>query len=127
MIFGPEMLEKVLSGEKTETRRRGRGDEPCRYVPGRDYAVQRGRGMRSEGRIRVSYVRRETLGEIDDAGARREGFADRAAFFRYWAGLHGHVNMAERVWAISFRLERPPRNKRGGASLLALGSEAGAV
>lgn len=122
MIFGFDMADKVLTGLKTETRRRGRGDSPCRYVAGRDYAVQRGRGMHSEGRVRVSYVRREALGEIDNAGARREGFADRAAFFRYWAELHGHVNMAERVWVIAFRLERP--RKKGGACLLVLGSGA---
>lgn len=106
MIFGFEMADKVLAGEKTETRRRGRGDEPCPYPPGRCAGVQRGRGMHSEGRVRVSYVRRETLGLIDDAGARREGFADRASFFRYWADLHGHVNLCERVWVIAFRLER---------------------
>ncbi len=124
MIFGHAMADKVLAGQKSETRRRGRGDEPCRYVAGRDCAVQRGRGMHSEGRIVVTRVRRETLGLIDDAGARREGFEDRAAFFRYWASLHGHVNLAERVWVISFRLARAPRRKKGGAKLLALGSGA---
>lgn len=123
MIFGFEIADKVLAGEKTETRRRGRGDESCRYVPGRDYAVQRGRGMYSEGRVLVASVEREVLGLITDEGARREGFEDRAAFFRYWAGLHGYVNMAERVWVISFSLESVKR-RRGGASLLALSSEA---
>ncbi len=125
MIFGPEMADKVLAGEKTETRRRGRGDQPCRYLPGRTYAVQRGRGMRSEGRIRIVSVRREPLWRIDEDGARREGFEDPIAFFRYWARLHGAIQLQERVWVIRFELEpAKPGRKKGGAQLVALGAGA---
>ena len=62
MIFKPELAEKVLAGEKTETRRVVKdGEVECRYVPGRDYAVQPGRGKRAIGRIYITDVRREKL------------------------------------------------------------------
>jgi hypothetical protein len=75
MIFRPELTEKVLSGEKTETRRPVKeGETECRYVAGRDYAVQTGRRRRSIGRIAVTDTRKEKLGEITHEAAVREGF-----------------------------------------------------
>ena len=125
MIFGDEMADKVLAGLKTETRRRGRGDEPCRYVPGRDYAVQRGRGMHSEGRIRVVSVHRETLGQMLHWKAVREGFSGVGEFMRYWESLHGGYVHDEHVWVIRFVLAEPrAKRKKGGAKILALGSGA---
>jgi len=78
MIFGPAMLEQVLSGTKTVTQR---------YRPGRSYAVQPGRGMRGVGRGLVTDVRLEALGEITDAEALLEGFPDASAFLAYWGRL----------------------------------------
>ena len=43
MIFKPELVEKILVGEKTETRRKANPDGSQRYKPGRTYAVQPGR------------------------------------------------------------------------------------
>jgi len=106
MIFRPELAEKVLAGEKTETRRPVReGETECRYVPGRDYAVQPGRRRRSVGRIAVTDVRRERLGEITHEGALREGFPTVRAFLDYWRQLHGRVDPEQEVWMIRFELE----------------------
>jgi hypothetical protein len=92
-IFKPELAEKVLDGEKTETRRIVKEDETdCRYVPGRDYAVQPGRRRRAIGRIAITDVRKEKLGEITHEGAVREGFPTVRAFLDYWRRLHGHVD-----------------------------------
>lgn len=45
VIFRPELARKIIRGEKTMTRRPIKpGETTCRYRPGRDYAVQPGRG-----------------------------------------------------------------------------------
>ena len=97
MIFKPELAEKVLDGEKTETRRIVKEDETdCRYVPGRGRAI---------GRIAITDVRKEKLGEITHEGAVREGFPTVRAFLDYWRRLHGHVDPEQEVWMIRFELE----------------------
>ena len=85
MIFRPELVPLVLDGRKTQTRRLG----VFEYTPGRDYAVQPGRGKHAVGRIKVTAVRRERLGDISQADALREGFASRWEFIAYWRDLHG--------------------------------------
>jgi len=101
MIFGPELVEKFLDGEKTETRRLVKeGETECRYVPGRDYAVQPGRRRHAIGRIAITNVRREKLGEITQDGAVREGFPTVRAFLDYWRRLHGKVDPDQEVWVI---------------------------
>jgi hypothetical protein len=105
MIFRPEMVEKIYAGKKTETRRPVAGGKPCRYRPGRSYAIQPGRGRLAVGRLAVLDVRRDALGNIDEAGARREGFESRGAFLDYWFGMHGFMSLSAEVWVIRFRLE----------------------
>lgn len=99
MIFKPEMLKKVLSGEKTVTRRR-----TSRYVVGRGYAVQPGRGKRHVAHIKVLGVNEECLGGISYRSAEAEGFESPSAFKAYWTTLHGSWNPAEFVTRIHFEL-----------------------
>ena len=100
MIFGPDLIGKVLDGSKTVTRRR----PPVRYKVGRTYAVQPGRGKPAVGRIRVTAVRTEWLGEITLHGCRHEGFRDRGEFADYWSKLHGTFDAEEEVAVIEFEL-----------------------
>lgn len=102
MIFKPEMVEKILAGEKTVTRRPARAYG--RYAAGRDYALQPGRGKFSVGRILIEAADLTALGSIDDADARREGFPDRAAFLVYWRGLYGTLDDGQTVARFAFRL-----------------------
>lgn len=104
MIFRPHLADLVARGLKTETRRPVKGDAPCRYLVGRAYAVQPGRGKRGIARVRIIDVRRERLGQIHGVTARREGFTTGAAFLDYWRDLYGHVDEEQRVWAIRFEL-----------------------
>ncbi len=105
MIFRAPLFDLVLEGRKTQTRRVA-AYEPCRYVVGRDYAVQPGRGKKAVARIRVLAVRMEAVGAITPADARAEGFDTPQDFRDYWNELHGWY-MAERlVWVIDFELER---------------------
>lgn len=118
MIFAADLAGKVLAGEKTQTRRparlatltpaakhHGRAKltfEPCRYVAGRSYAVQPGRGKRAVGRILVRSVEVVTVGAISLADARAEGFTSTTAFYDRWRELYGHTGGW--CWRIEFEL-----------------------
>jgi hypothetical protein len=121
MIFRPELIPAVLSGEKTETRRPVSDNprspwwrERCKLQPGHTYAACPGRGKSAVARIRVTHwLVQESLYMIDDAGARREGFRSRDAFLAYFARLHGEPPTVEkwsrtfleqRVWVVRFEL-----------------------
>jgi hypothetical protein len=142
VIFKPGLVEKIIVGKKTMTRRPVKDGETacaldinrtttrfvpgCRYVPGRDYAVQRGRGGSEVARIRIVTVAIEQLGDITPEDALAEGFARTRTgspldeFFAYWKRLHRRVDRAEWVWAIRFELTQEQRvrylGRRGGYS-----------
>ena len=99
MIFGPELIGKVLDGSKTVTRRRS-----SRYQVGKVYSVQPGRGRKHVGHIRVLVASEECLGGVSYRSAQAEGFESPAAFSEYWAALHGSWNPAEFVTRIIFTL-----------------------
>jgi hypothetical protein len=100
MIFGPELLPKVLSGEKTVTRRR-----TSRYNVGGIYAVQLGQGKCHVAHIKVLSVREEPLLTVTRRGeSEREGFSNYGYFFGCWRELHGSVDYQEIVTRIEFEL-----------------------
>jgi hypothetical protein len=121
VIFKQEMIDKILAGEKTATRRpvkwrfsesvagglaKIRIKQPCRCKKGRSYAIQPGRGQKAVGRIRITSVSEVPLGEINHAGAKREGFPSVSAFFSYWITLYDlyKIDVEQRVWRIEFEL-----------------------
>ena len=99
MIFKPELLSKIWTGEKTQTRR---AFSERLYLVGRSYAVQPGRGSGEVGRIYVTDERSELLGDISAGDARLEGFASRDEFVAYWHRLHGSFSAQQRVSVITF-------------------------
>jgi len=103
VIFKPELVELIVAGRKTQTRRPDRG-VPCRYLPGREYAVQPGRGMRQVARIAVEAVWSTTPAHITTHEAHAEGFDSIGEFLAYWDRLYPGSDFGERVWAIQFRL-----------------------
>lgn len=118
MNFRPELAAKVMSGEKTVTRRLGSANPRspwwhggCSLKPGRDYAVCPGRGKNAIGRVRVLNVRRETLipigvGRRREAEALYEGFATAEAFIVAWTEINGHWDPLARVWRVEFEVVR---------------------
>ncbi len=112
MIFGKELIGKVLSEEKTVTRRRLKGRDGLiryngrliGYQPDKVYAVQPGRGKKHVGHILVKDVRTEALQYITPGDAEEEGFSSRGDFVRYWSMLYGDWNPDELVAVISFEL-----------------------
>lgn len=102
MIFRPKLAEAILAGRKTETRRPAKFEQvdagtanehsrwlPCRYKPGKTYAIQPGRGKKGIGRLRVLEVRNGYMHELDDGAIRAEGFSSRAEFERVWREIYG--------------------------------------
>jgi hypothetical protein len=173
VIFAPQHGRLILEGRKTQTRRLVRpgqaGAAPrCAYRPGRsepltrvkrpdertpeeESRVRHGKGrppLQQIGRILITDVRRERLGEITFSDARREGFRTAAEFKAAWVRDHdgkwlarqddpSDVELAARfdgawadteVWVISFEHQsqqmfltpaaRPAGTERGYADAL---------
>ena len=92
MTFPPELVRKVLAGQKTEARvpvrRGGFGERCCPYRVGHDYPVQRDAAGEAEARILVHAIDLAKLRDVTDADARAEGFRTRADFFTHWRRLY---------------------------------------
>lgn len=114
MIFKRALAEKAVAGEKTVTRRLV-SDNPrspwfvdeCGYRAGQVFTINPGRGVTNIGRARVLSVRREELGRLDDAEARREGFPDAAAFEAGFDGINGGYTPEALVWRLEFEAIAP--------------------
>lgn len=115
MIFRLPLITKILTGEKTQTRRPVKDGKPCRYLVGGDYAVQPGRGKRGVARIRVTAVRREQLRDLTAEDAVAEGFATPRDLYDYWTQLYGTHSVFDEVWVISFELVQETRAGGGAA------------
>src|SRR3972149_5252658 len=126
MQFLPRLLDAILDGRKTVTRRLVRFDRdkavvPCQYRTPRVYtatdrprwargATNESQGWRSVS-IKVGSVRHELLSEIDEREAKREGFemfptglSARDQFLILWGKIHGFApkNPDPRGWRIEF-------------------------
>ncbi len=168
MIFAPAHAKLVRRGAKTQTRRPVKGERTvtirrahgrikaraqrppetsCPYKTGHAYAVQDGAGKPENGRIVVTAVRRERLGDITFEDAKAEGFVSQFDFAYHWLTAHGwgagwkapaglHATLEDmilarfqerhgdtEVWVIDFELEQDPVRflaRRGSPSLTPL-------
>jgi hypothetical protein len=123
MLFKPELVAKILAGEKTQTRRVVKdGDERwplaefsdspissvrrngrCLWKAGRVYAVQPGRGKHAVARIRITAIRYcERAGDISEADGRAEGFATVEEFRETYARINGVGAVERPCWALTF-------------------------
>lgn len=131
MLFKPELCQRILDREKTETRRpvkeaelvpanapNAKGEYETVYaVVGKwragkvkwrvdhAYSIQPGRGKPGLGpRIRIVSIHKERLHDITLAGAKREGFPNRKAFFEMWDLLNPKSEPNPSVWVLRFKL-----------------------
>ena len=100
LLWKKEYIGRILSGEKTATRRRTR---PMVRVGG-SYLIRDGFFTHLDERITVDRLYEQRLGEMTEEDAGREGAQSREAFIREWAGLYGQFNPEESVWVVEFRL-----------------------
>lgn len=110
LTFRPELAAAVVAGTKTVTRRLCRDNprspwwrEACAFRPGREYAIQPGRGKPAIGRAVVVSVERQPLGRLTDAEARREGFEDRSHFEDAWGVINRRYDPTAEVWRLELR------------------------
>lgn len=116
--------QKVLSGQKSQTRRLAREtdklwaveredkteakvllrNDRAKWRTGRTYAVQPGRNQKAIARIRLLDIRHQLLGHISEAEARAEGYASPEAFREVWHQIHGSYDPKQPVWVLEFRL-----------------------
>lgn len=76
----------------------------CPHRKGRDYALQRGRGLKAVKGLRVLVTdtpRIERLGDITLPDAIAEGHKTRQEFFEYWTEMHGELDMDLEVWVLA--------------------------
>lgn len=93
MITQPDDVQKVLTGEKTATRRNGRYADP-------------GERWQIEGRtFEVHSVYRQSLGEMTDEHAKSEGFDSMEAYKNYILSMHKGMPWVPsmQVWVHEFR------------------------
>lgn len=93
MITNEEDIQKVMNGEKTATRRNGRYADP-----GETWEVN---GKKFE----VHNVFTQSLGEMTDEDARREGFPDMEAYKHRILSMHPGMPWVPqmKVWVHEFR------------------------
>lgn len=97
------MLEKVLAGEKTVTRRlHGRNSR----VEGKTLPIRATNGSDPDGHIHVTSIESVRLTDLSPDEARLEGFATPDAFREWWLDRYGPDSWHGRVDRIEFRLVR---------------------
>jgi len=122
IMFKPVLIDQIKSGNKRMTRRVLKPDQflfdncikawiPNKsnptttrvvYKVGNTYAVQPGRGKLGVGRLIITGLRIEALGDITTADARLEGFTDEYAFSSYWNRLYNSWRPQTQVIVIGF-------------------------
>jgi hypothetical protein len=88
VIFHPGLARKALTGAKTQTRRPVLAGKLCRYRVHHTYSVQPGAGRPEAGRILVTAVRQQRLGDITLREAHAEGFRTTDEFRQAWVHIH---------------------------------------
>lgn len=121
MLFRKVLADKILSGQKTQTRRLCKPGENWQIFPpipatvldkngrikwqvGRDYAIQVKRGGNAIGRFRIKDIRREIVAQISEDDAKAEGFDGRNEFFTTWDSINGSDETNQYCWVIEFEV-----------------------
>lgn len=105
MKFNRELANKVLRGEKTQTRRPVEG--PCKYKVGRSYKLRSDKPINQL--VKVGAVRKERLGAISEMDVLSEGFKSVEEFFTCWEEIYGAVDKSCLVYVIDFCVDDSPR------------------
>lgn len=106
MLFKSGLAEKILAGEKTQTRRFTERKQGVRvYEVGDRTCVQVGY------RPPVAYLiiknrRMQAIGDITEEDAKKEGFSSVGEFRQFWLDRYGNWDPAREVWVYDFVLDK---------------------
>jgi len=102
MLFKPYLVEPILKGAKTETRRLWKR---CLVKVGSNYKAKTNfRSNSAFATIKIAYVRREKLGNINSNDVKKEGCRSLNEFKRIWIDSHGSWQPDTQVFVIGFQL-----------------------
>jgi hypothetical protein len=107
LMFSETHLEQVVSGEKTQTRRRW--DAP-RVTPGKSYRAVRSdvsgsmftKREDAPAYVLIEDVWEEPLGDITEEAAQKEGNYTREEFVAEWERIHGEWTPELPVYVVEF-------------------------
>ncbi|RLG49621.1 MAG: hypothetical protein DRO00_09770 [Thermoproteota archaeon] len=103
MLFRKEHIDKILRGEKTQTRRRSR----YQYKVGRTYRIQRSWYNYTDIKILITRRYKQRLGDITQKEVRKEGYSSLEEFKQAWITINGYWDPDEIVTVYEFKLVDP--------------------
>ena len=102
MLFKYEMIKPIINGIKTETRRAW---NRCMV---KEHGIYKAKTNYSKDSIfawiKIMYIRREKLGDIDEDGVRKEGYRSIIEFMNEWSKIYGSWDPDLPVYVIGFRV-----------------------
>ena len=106
-MFNKDLLEMVLSGRKTQTRRRHKHllKEKQKYV------VKRNWYKNTEYYIQIKKVYPQKLGDVSEEEAIKEGFSGLDEFRDVWIRINGSWDPEMVVTVYEFELAEPPSKR----------------
>lgn len=123
MIF-QHTYQLILNDKKTETRRlinpgENLLDNPIRvemngrikWQVGRPYAIQPSRGQKAVGRIRLTDIKIQPLGQMSHEDALAEGYESLDGFRQTWLQIHDQFDPDQAVWVLTFAREPTPEEQ----------------
>jgi hypothetical protein len=99
ILFKPEHVEPVLTGRKTQTRRRWKRR---RMIPGSSHQARTRLFGEPFAILEVIRVWQEAIGEVSDEDAGAEGYSGRDDFLAAFTRINGDVSPDEVVWCVEF-------------------------
>jgi len=106
-MFKKDLLDMVLSGRKTQTRRRHKNP----LKEDKIYAIKRSWYESTGNYIRITKIYSQKLGDVTPEEAEKEGFRSVEQFTRAWTRINGDWNPDEIVTVYEFILDGEPRKR----------------
>ena len=101
-MFDEFTKNKILSGEKTVTRRLVRNNKrPA--IPGSVHKIKIDRSSKTYGYIEIKSVYQELLGDLKSSDAKKEGFDSIWQYFDYFFRVNNVNSLNVAVWVVEFK------------------------
>lgn len=102
-MFDEYTKDKILSGEKTVTRRL-RKDNRRPAVPDHIHKIKTDRTKQTHGYIYIESCEKGFFGELTEYDALLEGFKSKEEYKDYFQRVNGSVDDDLPIWIITFKL-----------------------